>query len=51
MEFGIEKCALMLMKNGKEIQRKEQKYQITKETERLEIKKKLSSESEIISTE
>ena len=42
MEFGIEKCALMLMKNGKEIQRKEQKYQITKEKERLEIKKNLA---------
>ena len=34
MEFGIEKCAMLIMKNGKEKQRKELKRQIKKELKR-----------------
>ena len=35
MEFGIEKCVMVIMKNGKREERKEYNYQIRKESECL----------------
>ena len=43
MEFGIEKCPMLIMKSGKREKLKEQNYQIRKESERLERRKTTST--------
>ena len=39
MEFGTEKCAMVIMKNDKDTQQKEHNFPLKKESVRLEKKK------------
>ena len=43
MEFGAEKCTMLIMKGRKDIQRKEYNYQTRKQSECLERRKTTST--------